>query len=258
MLDTVRRGADRASRLTRAAALRHERKSLPGRSCHAAARGNHRARRPRDDRRRQSEAGGFSRLCPGEGRSCAGTRPAHGAVCVALPEHLAVFERGIANRLDFAFAGPQSRRLAELVANGTVKVGAIHTYLELYCARAGRSDAARGAHRRRQGGSQRQPLHWPQYRRHADHRRGRSVPRRHCRRAGQQDCRSAAPRRRTRRLGRCRGAGPDALSDRSAIHARSRLHCARRRSAISPTARRKPRPRSRGPPSRRGRNCCAG
>src|SRR3984885_10811162 len=51
---------------------------------------------------------------------------------LALPEHLAVFERGIANRLDFAFAGPQSRKLAELVANGTVKIGAIHTYLELY------------------------------------------------------------------------------------------------------------------------------
>src|ERR1700761_774353 len=51
---------------------------------------------------------------------------------LALPDHLAVFERGIANRLDFAFAGPQSRKLAKLVTNGTVKIGAIHTYLELY------------------------------------------------------------------------------------------------------------------------------
>ena len=51
---------------------------------------------------------------------------------LALPEHLAVFERGIANRLDFAFAGPQSRKLAELVASKTLKIGAIHTYLELY------------------------------------------------------------------------------------------------------------------------------
>jgi malonate decarboxylase alpha subunit len=51
---------------------------------------------------------------------------------LALPDHLTVFERGIANRLDFAFAGPQSRKLAELVGNGTVKIGAIHTYLELY------------------------------------------------------------------------------------------------------------------------------
>jgi malonate decarboxylase alpha subunit len=51
---------------------------------------------------------------------------------LALPEHLAVFERGIANRLDFSFAGPQSRKLAELVASKALKIGAIHTYLELY------------------------------------------------------------------------------------------------------------------------------
>src|SRR4030095_4322582 len=38
----------------------------------------------------------------------------------------------IANRLDFAFSGPQSRKLAELVATGSLKIGAIHTYLELY------------------------------------------------------------------------------------------------------------------------------
>jgi malonate decarboxylase alpha subunit len=51
---------------------------------------------------------------------------------LALPDHLAVFERGIASRLDFSFAGPQSRKLAELVATGSLKIGAIHTYLELY------------------------------------------------------------------------------------------------------------------------------
>jgi malonate decarboxylase alpha subunit len=51
---------------------------------------------------------------------------------LALPDHLAVFERSIANRLDFAYAGPQSRRLAELVASKALKIGAIHTYLELY------------------------------------------------------------------------------------------------------------------------------
>src|SRR4030081_1330819 len=43
---------------------------------------------------------------------------------LALPDHLALFERGIANRLDFAFEGPQSRKLAKLVGNGTVKIGA--------------------------------------------------------------------------------------------------------------------------------------
>jgi len=51
---------------------------------------------------------------------------------LALPDHLAVFERGIATRLDFAYAGPQSRRLAELVASNALKIGAIHTYLEPY------------------------------------------------------------------------------------------------------------------------------
>src|SRR6202048_3181981 len=51
---------------------------------------------------------------------------------LALPDHLAVFERGIANRLDFAYAGPQSRKLAELLAANAVRIGAIHTYLELY------------------------------------------------------------------------------------------------------------------------------
>jgi malonate decarboxylase alpha subunit len=51
---------------------------------------------------------------------------------LALPDHLAVFERGIANPLDFAYAGPQSRRLAELVASKALRICAIHTYLELY------------------------------------------------------------------------------------------------------------------------------
>lgn len=51
---------------------------------------------------------------------------------VVLPEHLDVFRRGIARRLDFAYAGPQSKALAALAADGTVQIGAIHTYLELY------------------------------------------------------------------------------------------------------------------------------
>src|SRR3984957_14072431 len=47
---------------------------------------------------------------------------------LALPDHLAVFERGIANRLDFSYAGPQSRKLAELVGAKILTIGAIHTY----------------------------------------------------------------------------------------------------------------------------------
>ncbi len=51
---------------------------------------------------------------------------------VALPEHIAVFERGIARNLDFAFSGPQVKELARIVNEGKVRIGAIHTYLELY------------------------------------------------------------------------------------------------------------------------------
>ncbi len=51
---------------------------------------------------------------------------------LALPEHLDVFESGIATKLDFSFSGPQSARLAKLVAAGQIQIGAIHTYLELF------------------------------------------------------------------------------------------------------------------------------
>ncbi|MCA3790286.1 malonate decarboxylase subunit alpha, partial [Burkholderia sp.] len=37
---------------------------------------------------------------------------------VVLPEHLDVFERGIAKRLDFAYSGPQSQRIAKLLFGG--------------------------------------------------------------------------------------------------------------------------------------------
>ncbi len=51
---------------------------------------------------------------------------------LALPEHLDVFERGIASRLDFSFSGPQGARLAQLVTAKRIEIGAIHTYLELF------------------------------------------------------------------------------------------------------------------------------
>ncbi|MES2116516.1 MAG: malonate decarboxylase subunit alpha [Pseudomonadota bacterium] len=51
---------------------------------------------------------------------------------LALPEHLDVFERGVASRLDFSFSGPQAVRVAQLVAAGKLNIGAIHTYLELF------------------------------------------------------------------------------------------------------------------------------
>jgi malonate decarboxylase alpha subunit len=51
---------------------------------------------------------------------------------LSLPEHLDVFELGIASKLDFSFSGPQSLRLAQLLGEGKLQIGAIHTYLELF------------------------------------------------------------------------------------------------------------------------------
>ena len=51
---------------------------------------------------------------------------------LALPEHLDLFESGIASKLDFSFSGPQGARLARLVGDGRIAIGAIHTYLELF------------------------------------------------------------------------------------------------------------------------------
>src|ERR1700690_1240220 len=51
---------------------------------------------------------------------------------ISRPEHLTLFELGIAKKVDFAFAGPQSLRLAQLLEDGKVEIGAIHTYVELY------------------------------------------------------------------------------------------------------------------------------
>jgi malonate decarboxylase alpha subunit len=51
---------------------------------------------------------------------------------ISRPEHLTLFELGIAKKVDFAFAGPQSLRVAQLLEDGLLEIGAIHTYVELY------------------------------------------------------------------------------------------------------------------------------
>ena len=51
---------------------------------------------------------------------------------LALPSHMDLFERGIASKLDFSFSGPQGGRLARLVQERRIEIGAIHTYLELF------------------------------------------------------------------------------------------------------------------------------
>ena len=133
MSGTSRRGADRAARLARAASIC----GTGGKLCPAdrATELLEAIIEPGDrvtiegDNQKQADflAAALARANP------ARLHDLHMVQSVlALPDHLAVFERSIANRLDFAFAGPQSRRLAELVASGSVKIGAIHTYLELY------------------------------------------------------------------------------------------------------------------------------
>ncbi len=51
---------------------------------------------------------------------------------VVLPEHLDVFETGVAKRLDFAYSGPQAGRIARMLYGGQIELGAVHTYLELF------------------------------------------------------------------------------------------------------------------------------
>ena len=51
---------------------------------------------------------------------------------VSRPEHLNLFEKGIASLLDFSYAGSQSLRISKMLENGTLTIGSIHTYIELY------------------------------------------------------------------------------------------------------------------------------
>lgn len=51
---------------------------------------------------------------------------------ISRDEHLDLFEKGIAEEVNFAFAGVQSKRLSQMLADNKLRVGAIHTYLEMY------------------------------------------------------------------------------------------------------------------------------
>ncbi|MCJ2126296.1 malonate decarboxylase subunit alpha [Methylobacterium sp. J-077] len=51
---------------------------------------------------------------------------------IVLPEHLDVFETGIAKRLDYSYSGPQGARIAKMLYGGQIQLGAVHTYLELF------------------------------------------------------------------------------------------------------------------------------
>ena len=51
---------------------------------------------------------------------------------IALPSHCEIFARGIAAKVDFSFSGPQATQVTRLVNESKMKIGEIHTYLELF------------------------------------------------------------------------------------------------------------------------------
>jgi len=51
---------------------------------------------------------------------------------IVLPEHIDLFEKGIAKRLDYSYSGPQSYALSRVLKSGKIELGAIHTYIELF------------------------------------------------------------------------------------------------------------------------------
>ena len=51
---------------------------------------------------------------------------------ISLGDQLDVFDKGIARQVDFSYSGPQGLRLARMANEGKVRIGNIHTYLELY------------------------------------------------------------------------------------------------------------------------------
>lgn len=51
---------------------------------------------------------------------------------VSRPEHLDLFDEGIAKRIDLSYAGPQSMRIAQMIEDGRLVLGDLHTYIELY------------------------------------------------------------------------------------------------------------------------------
>jgi malonate decarboxylase alpha subunit len=51
---------------------------------------------------------------------------------IVLPEHIDLFEKGIARKLDFSYSGPQGGAIARALDSGKIELGAIHTYIELF------------------------------------------------------------------------------------------------------------------------------
>jgi malonate decarboxylase alpha subunit len=51
---------------------------------------------------------------------------------IVLPEHLDIFDRKIARKIDYSYSGPQGARIAKMLYGSQIELGAVHTYLELF------------------------------------------------------------------------------------------------------------------------------
>ena len=51
---------------------------------------------------------------------------------IVLAEHLDLFAKGIARKLDYSYSGPQGGAVARALDKGQIELGAIHTYIELF------------------------------------------------------------------------------------------------------------------------------
>ncbi|CAM4232135.1 malonate decarboxylase subunit alpha [Paenibacillus xylanexedens] len=51
---------------------------------------------------------------------------------ISRPDHLDIFEKKIASKLDFSYSGSQSLRMSQMIEDNSIEIGSIHTYLELY------------------------------------------------------------------------------------------------------------------------------
>ena len=51
---------------------------------------------------------------------------------IVLPEHIDLFDKGIARKLDFSYSGPQGGAISRALDEGKIELGAIHTYIELF------------------------------------------------------------------------------------------------------------------------------
>ena len=85
---------------------------------------------------------------------------------ISRPEHLTLFEFGIAKKVDFAFAGPQSLRVVAAIG-GWQAGNRRHPHLRrTVCAAAGGFDSECGSRLRRTGRCGRQPLYRAKHGRH--------------------------------------------------------------------------------------------